>query len=105
LQRNQAGGRRTRGLGQIFFWIRFEFLGAGGATKVDGFPGVFEVVLCGRRVHVHAANWIFHSGRRIGNVIFMRLAGLWPRDSDEEPPGRGVWGYVVCAGSPGKLAF
>jgi len=29
----------------------------------------------------------------------MRLAGFWPRDSDEEPPGRGVWGYVVCAGS------
>ena len=36
---------------------------------------------------------------------FMRLAGFWPRDSDEELPGRAVWGYVVCAGSPSKIAF
>jgi hypothetical protein len=92
VQRNQAGGRRTGSLGQVFLWIRFEFLGAGGATKIDSFSSVIEVVLCGRRVHGHAANRIFHSGRRIGNVILHALAGFWPRDSGEEPPGRGVRG-------------
>jgi hypothetical protein len=92
MQRNQAGGRRTRGLGQIFFWIRFECLGAGGATKVDRFSGVFEVVLCGRRVHVHAANRIFHSGRRVGNVIVhaprgILAAGFWRRTARTRHPG------------------
>jgi hypothetical protein len=36
---------------------------------------------------------------------FMGVAGFCPRYSDEEPPERGVWGYVVFAGSPSKIAF
>jgi hypothetical protein len=54
------------------------------------------VVLCDRRVHVHAANRILHSGRRIGNIILHAPRGILAADTSEEPTGRGVRGYVVA---------
>jgi hypothetical protein len=51
-----------RRLEQVFIGISFEFLRARTATKVVGLASVFELMFCSRRIHVHAANRIFHSG-------------------------------------------
>jgi len=53
---------RGRGRSKVFRRVCFEFLHAGGAAEVVGFPAVLVSVFGRRGIHIHPADWVAFEG-------------------------------------------